>query len=78
MMIVFSVVTLCAVMTGGCFDLHVPHPEHTIETCEAIMRQNAPVAVQVYNDQAASDKKVKLGGYRCQEEPNRPSYTSRR
>jgi len=77
MFIVFSVVTLCSVAEGGCFDVHVPHPEHTIETCEAMMRQEAPVAIADYNLRAPWDRQVKLAGYRCQEEPQGPSYTSR-
>ena len=76
MMIVFSVVTLCTVANGRCLDVHVPHPEHTIETCEAMMRRDAPIAVEDYNANVEPNLKVQLGGYRCQMEPSGPRYTS--
>jgi hypothetical protein len=76
--IVFSVVTLCSVISGRCFEVHVPHPEHTIATCESMMQRDAPIAVQSYNESAAPENRVSLGGFRCQEELDRPTYTIRR
>ena len=76
--IVFSVVTLCSVASGSCMEVHVPHPEHTIATCEDMMWSEAPIAVQTLNEQAPPEKRLSLSGYRCQEEPNGSSYKVRK
>ena len=76
--VVFSVVTLCSVVSGNCMEVHVPHPEQTIATCEDMMRSEAPIAVQTLNERVTYERRLSLSGYRCQNEPNGSSYMIRK